>query len=57
MTPDGKLIIACGGWIPDKPTDTAASNYASLLNEFNNNEAVFWENLKYKKLKILAKLT
>ena len=57
LTPDGKLIIACGGWMPDKPTDTAASNYASLLNEFNSQEALFWENLKYKKLRILAKLT
>ena len=57
LTPDGKLIIACVEWMPDKPTDTAASNYASLLNEFNNKEAPFWENLKDKKLRILAKLT
>ena len=57
LTPDGKLIIACGGWMPDKPTDTAASNYAILLNEFNSQEALFWEKLKYKKLRILAKLT
>ena len=57
LTPDGKLIIACLGWIPDKPTDTAASDYANLLNEFNRNEAQFWYGLKHKKLRILAKLT
>ena len=57
LTPDGKLIITCVVWLPDKPTDTAASNYAILLNEFNHNEAQFWEKLKYRKLRILAKLT
>ena len=57
LTPDGKLIIASFTWMPDKPTDTAASDYAILLSQFNEHERQLWENLKYKKLKILAKLT